>query len=280
MTFPGDEIGYWSELKLEILEKYALAYSTILSTQMKPSFYHVYIDGFSGSGFNVSKTTGEVVEGSPLKTLAVTPPFREYFFIDLKGEKVEALRRTVGDRKDVHIFHGDSNEILLRDVFPKVRFEDYRRGLCLLDPYGLHLDWRVIEAAGKLRTLDLFLNFPIHDMNRNAMWRDPEGSAPEQRERMTAFWGDESWKSAVYKPSKQGNLFGMSPPLEKQGNPEVAAAFRKRLKEVAGFAEVPEPLPMRNTKGAIVYYLFFASQRPVPVKIVKEIFDKYRKRAS
>jgi hypothetical protein len=35
---------------------------------------------------------------------------------------------------------------------------------------------------------------------------------------------------------------------------------------------------MRNTKGVILYYLFFASQKPVAKKIVDAIFDKYRGR--
>jgi len=60
----------------------------------------------------------------------------------------------------------------------------------------------------------------------------------------------------------------------------VAEAFRRRLKNVAGFAEVPEPLPMRNSTGAIVYYLFFASQKPVALKIVKDILEKYRYRSA
>ena len=33
---------------------------------------------------------------------------------------------------------------------------------------------------------------------------------------------------------------------------------------------------MRNTKGAVVYYLFFASPKPVAAKIVQSIFNKYR----
>ena len=41
---------------------------------------------------------------------------------------------------------------------------------------------------------------------------------------------------------------------------------------------VPEPLPMKNTQGAIVYYLFFASHKPAAAGIVKDIFAKYRKR--
>jgi len=33
---------------------------------------------------------------------------------------------------------------------------------------------------------------------------------------------------------------------------------------------------MRNSKGATVYYLFFASQNKVGAKIVEEIFNQYR----
>jgi len=39
---------------------------------------------------------------------------------------------------------------------------------------------------------------------------------------------------------------------------------------------VPEPLPMCNTRGAVVYYLFFASQNPTGNKIAEHIFKKYR----
>jgi len=40
-----DEIGYWSELKLEIIRKYARAYSTILTRQARRlPLRHVYID--------------------------------------------------------------------------------------------------------------------------------------------------------------------------------------------------------------------------------------------
>jgi hypothetical protein len=41
-----DEIGYWSELKLEIVRKYAAAYSTILHNQ-KVIKRHVYVDAFA-----------------------------------------------------------------------------------------------------------------------------------------------------------------------------------------------------------------------------------------
>ena len=91
---------------------------------------------------------------------------------------------------------------------------------------------------------------------------------------MSFFWGDESWKEVAY--HEEPTLFG--PELVKGGNLDVVQGFKQRLKEKAGFEYVADPLPMRTQQGAIVYYLFFASQNRVGAKIVKEIFDKYRER--
>lgn len=63
-------------------------------------------------------------------------------------------------------------------------------------------------------------------------------------------------------------------------NEEIARAFQERLHKVAGFKNVPDPIPMRNSKGAIVYYLFFASPKPVAQDIVAQIFDKYKNRGA
>jgi three-Cys-motif partner protein len=117
----------------------------------------------------------------------------------------------------------------------------------------------------------MFLNFPVMDMNRNALWRNPDKVSLEQGRRLTRFWGDESWRQTAY--SNAANLFGE---LEKESNDTVAGAFRDRLVKVAGFKRVPEPLPMRNSRGAVVYYLFFASQVGVAENIVSEIFTKHR----
>lgn len=268
-----DEIGCWSEVKLDILKDYAAAYSKILAAQQNPSLHHVGIDAFAGGGLHISKSSGEFVAGSPRNLLDVEPPFREYYFIEIDPAKVSGLRKLVGDRQDVHIHEGDCNEILLSKVFPKVQFSQYRRGLCILDPYGLHLDWEVIRTAGQMKTIDLFLNFPVADMNRNVLWRDPERPYPTQIERMNVFWGDESWRQIAYATNR--NLFGFP---EKESNEIVAQAFQERLRKVAGFERVPEPLPMKNSKGAIVYYLFFASPKDVAEHIVLEIFAKNRQR--
>ena len=268
-----DKVGYWSEVKLDIIKEYAQAYSKILSAQEDPTLYHVYVDAFAGAGMHLSRTSGQFIEGSPLNALNVVPPFREFHLIDLDGQKIDRLKQFIGQRTDVNIYNGDCNDILLRKVFPLITFKSYRRGLCLLDPYGLHLNWEVIATAGKMKSIEIFLNFPIMDMNRNALWKDLERVAEPGISRMNSFWGDESWREIAY--STEGNLFGDP---EKESNQVIAEGFQKRLREVAGFNHVPEPIPMRNKSGAVVYYLFFASQKPVANKIIKHVFDKYRAR--
>jgi len=114
-TFEFDEIGYWSEIKLDIVREYAKAYSKILSKQ--PGFHHVYIDAFSGAGVHLSKTTGELVPGSPLNALWIEPPFKEHFLIDIDGDKIKHLRSLIADRGNVHLFEGDCNDILIGRFF-------------------------------------------------------------------------------------------------------------------------------------------------------------------
>jgi three-Cys-motif partner protein len=123
-----------------------------------------------------------------------------------------------------------------------------------------------------MRSVEIFLNFPIMDINRNVLRRDVSEVDAGQVQRLTRYWGDESWRQAAY--STAGNLFGFE---EKTSNAALAEAFRKRLKTVAGFEFVPEPIPMTNSRGATVYYLYFAAQKPAAEKIVKDIFAKYRK---
>lgn len=267
-----DEINYWSEIKLDIIKDYASAYSTIL-TKKNVIKEHSYIDAFAGAGIHISKEKGRLVPGSPLNAVEVTPSFKKIFLIDLDEEKYDLLKQLTQEHQQVTVYKGNCNTILLQEVFPKVRYEDYRRGLCLLDPYGLHLNWEVLFTAGQMKSLDIFLNFPVMDMNQNVLWRNPEKVDELQAARMDAFWGDDSWKKAAYETT--GNLFGWEEKVS-DANTAIVEAFRERLKTVAGFKFAPEPIPMRNKRGAVVYYLFFASQNPTADKIAKEIFDKYR----
>lgn len=264
-----DQVGVWTEVKLQIMRDYSTAYAAILSKQSAIRHY-AYIDGFAGAGTHISKATGDEIEGSP--TIALGQRFTHYHFVDLDGTRTARLRQLAQGRSDVSVYEGDCNDVLLKHVFPTCRYEDFRRALCLLDPYGLNPNWEVVQRAGQMKSIELFLNFMIMDANMNVLWTNPDRVPDAQIARMNTFWGDESWRSAAYR-TDQGLFEEIK---EKSPNDAVVGAYRKRLKDVAGFKYVPAPLPMRNRQGAAVYYLLFASHNQTGDKIARAVFKKYQ----
>lgn len=277
MPLVFDKIGYWSEIKLEIIEKYASAYSIIFSSPQYYYFHHVYIDAFAGSGTHISKTTKGLVRGSPQIVLDLDPPFKEYYFIDTNGDKVNELRKISANYPEakVHVIQEDCNSALLTHVFPQFQGK-YDRGLCLLDPYGLDLHWEVIETAGKMGKIEIFLNFPVMDMRRNVFLGNPKEAKPKNIKRMDLFWGNHSWSEITYVQTT--DMFGDVVELRQKNIKIITEAFRDRLLNVAQFKYVPQPIPMRNTRSAILYFLFFASNNKTGNKILTDIFTKYRDR--
>jgi three-Cys-motif partner protein len=162
-----DKIGYWTEIKLQILEDCTKEYLQILRNQ-KSIQQVAYIDGFAGAGTHISKTSGEVIAGSPKRALEMNPGFDEYYFVDMNPDRVERLRQ-MGPSPNVTVYEGDCNQVLLKDVFPRCRYQDYRRALCLLNPYDLNPSWEVVQTAGQMSSIEIFLNFMIMDANMNVL---------------------------------------------------------------------------------------------------------------
>lgn len=271
-----DVVGEWTEDKHKILMEYQRAYCSIMKAQNR--FKCWYIDAFAGSGTQERKKDGTFINGSPINSLKLSGCFDKYIFIEKDESKCNHLQNTVNhefsNRPDlltkISIRNDDSNELLVNDIIPNVKYSDYMRALCFLDPYGLHVDWEVLEAAGKSKTFDMFLNFSIMDLNMNALLKNPDKATETQRERIKkCFWTGFDYK-LLYKT--EGNLFGFE---EKYTNDEVASVFRKGLKDIAGFIYVPKPIAMKNESRNTVYYLFFASQKDVANKVASWIFDHY-----
>lgn len=271
-----DEVGIWSEVKLAIIREYASAYSKILDKTKQDRIHSLrwlYIDAFAGPGVHISRETGVIVDGSPLIASKTEPPFSEYHFIDSDPARAEQLRKIAGPRQDVHIYSDDCNQILLQKVFPKAQYDHYKRALCLLDPYNINLKWEVIETAGQMGSVEVFLNFMIMDINRNALRRNRDTAIQSKIDQLTALWGDTTWEAAAF--SSAGKLFDDP---AKVSNEQFELAWRERLKKKAGFKYVSAPMPMKTKTNSVIYYLYFASQKPVASNIVDDIFNKYRKR--
>lgn len=88
---------------------------------------------------------------------------------------------------------------------------------------------------------------------------------------MTVTWGDDSWQDELLRQEP-----GLFEEIKiKKKNESIADRFRNRLITVAGFKFVPKPIPMKNSSGGDIYYLYFGSHNKTGKKIVSEIFNKY-----
>ena len=266
----SDKTVSWSELKAEIVRRYASAWAQVMSRQAGLAYY--YIEGFSRPSWYLPELFEGFLPTSVLQATVVEPRFRHYFLVDLDGGPATELRDLVAGA-DVTLLEGDGNELLLGEVLPRVRAEDYRRALCVLDPPALGLDWRVLEAAGRLKTIDLFVTLPVVDEHGAPLWTGARTNA-QQAARMTRTWGDDSWRDIVAAAPKRGPRAGAGP---EPAHAAIAAAFARRLREVARFGNVLAPLPIPDRTGAAtVGYLFFASRTDTANHVLEEIFARHR----
>ena len=143
--------------------------------------------------------------------------------------------------------------------------------------YASSTRMELISNGRPLPPLDIpkrwILNFPLMDINRNAARKVIELSDPNQGEKLTKIWGDDSWKELAYTVQEQ--LFDKPILVKIRGNETLKQGFMGRLKNQAGFSYVPEPILMRNQQGGPLYFLFFAAHKPIAQSIAQDIFRKW-----
>ena len=272
--------GDWTDAKLAVLAKYLKSYTTALKdkpAREKP-FRKEYIDAFAGTGTRTARESesirgtetlpyAELVESAPLKlldgsaqlALQVEPRFDKYIFIEQNLERCQQLEGLKSEfpalKDDIDVRQGEANEIIQQLCADPQKWY-LRRAVLFLDPYGMQVEWKTIEAVASTKAIDLWLLVPLGmGMNRLAT---KSGKLPESwRQRMNAFLGTEDWYDEFYKAETMPTLFGDSQVQVKASMDVRARYFNNRLKQVfAGVAE--EPGVLLNSSNNPLYLLCFA----------------------
>jgi three-Cys-motif partner protein len=278
-----DVIGAWSQTKLDMLRQYLAAYTSILRTQRWCQGCH-YVDAFAGGVRHLTKDGEgfELIDGSPLLALKNHPPFDSFTFIDMDEERINKhinpLRKDFPEKR-ITTLTGDCNKKLVEEVLPRFSGKGSpHRGFIFLDPYGINLEWKTVEAIAKTLVYDVLINFSVMGVYRQ-LGAKPPGDA--LRKRLNNLMGTEEWHSLVYKPSRMLSLFDDAPmDLERQSGdlPEKLTNFyRKRLS--TRFDHVSRPVMMRNSSRGPLYALMLASHVEVAVQKMHEIFDRRERKA-
>lgn len=269
-----DVIGAWSEDKLQLLEKYLKAYSTIMNNQKKKwlKAYH-YIDAFAGSGRPKAKSdVKKYVEGSPLRALQCKPPFDYYKFIELSPwriKKLEDLQKQF-PHLDIEIIPGDCNDVLFNKIITQITNQSEQRGLVFLDPFGLQVNFETIRALAEAGTFDVFINFPVMAIIRNL--RLDEYPTEHIKTLIDGVLGNSEWMDELYK----FHYMLFEGPVLRRGPLRAEWIARKYCERISSlFPNVSHAVIMKNSQNAPLYALFLASHNQTAVKIVNDIFKNY-----
>ena len=291
--------GNWTQEKLERLQKYLRAYMSIFTANQWARRYKTYyVDAFAGTGARISpespsastlslfadqedvKDVRQFFEGSAQIALELDPPFQHYIFIENNPQFVQELRNLSArfEDKSVQIVPRDSNEFL-QDWCHNMNWQQ-SRAVVFLDPYGMDVDWKTIEALAATEAIDLWVLLPVGQAINRMLTRRSilEGAWPDK---LTRFFGTEAWKNSFYrtdqKTQPQLSLLPIGNPqmdYEKTATFEsIGLFFSERLGTV--FESVAESsLVLLNSKNVPLYQLFFAAANPRGAPTAVKIADQ------
>lgn len=284
--------GDWSADKLERVRKYLGAYTTILS---KYPYRIAYIDAFAGTGYQILKSDERAdqllfpelaeqepqtfLDGSARMALQVRPRFTKYIFIEQDQNRFAELEKLKTDfpdmAQDIIMVQADCNAYL-QDVCSNYNWKK-NRAVLFLDPFGMQVQWKTIEAIASTEAIDLWVLFPLGVAVNRLLRRDAH-IGDKWRQRLDDLFGTPDWYDQFYQPRTRQTLFGEETTTEKVSNFDaIGHFFINRLKTV--FAGVVEkPLFLRNSRNNPLYMLCFAAGNTrgasTAIKIASDILGK------
>jgi three-Cys-motif partner protein len=266
--------GSWTEMKMKIVVEYAKAYLTIMAKQKWAKT--IYFDGFAGSGIIETSESEEIKKGTALRILDITEPapFDMYYFVELNEDYKNELEKRVNENyfgRNAHVVKANCNDKLIRlaDFLKKNKIY---RALAFIDPYGMSVNWKSIEALKDLG-IDLWILVPT-GIGVNRMLKNDGNISNSWYEKLENFLGlnREKINAIFYKQVKYGNLFGDETTFNYKENNSIGRIhelYKERLLSV--FDHVSEPFVLRNTTGSVMYHFMMATNNKTALKIANDI---------
>jgi three-Cys-motif partner protein len=269
--------GQHTELKLSIVESYLKAFAKALRSQFRELWY---IDAFAGTGSRTVRTIEEhgglfeqpIVElveirrGSAQIALDVKPRFDRVVFMESRPSycaELETLKARYPDR-DISIMRGDAN----RAIQSQIEWPAWKttRAVIFLDPYGMEVEWKTLQAIAATKAIDVWFLFPLAGLYRQATRRLTDIDQ-YKRAALTRMFGSNNWEKELYPTLEKTDLFGDFEE-ERRRLADVAgleAYVKRRLETIFPRVLKPLALPM-NTKPQR-FSLFLCISNPEPKAI-------------
>lgn len=295
--------GQWTEDKLDCFQKYVKAYLTIMNAyREKFRWKLVYFDGFAGSGSReqslVTDEKAMLLFGEELHDASELHPYQgaaervvqieqqmrgfdEYWFIDKNEQNITSLELKLAEyqTRGKKMFRpNDANEEVL-NLGRRLREHPKTKVLCLLDPFGMSINWdSIVALAGN--GIDLWILVPTGSIVNRLIQKNGELRYPEKLEDFFGLPQQVIFDRFYEKKEAEANLFDMGrEEVRKVKNiiGEIDQLYRDQLGQIFPYV-TPEPLVMRNSRGLPIFHFVCASHNETAVKIAQQIINKKQKR--
>jgi three-Cys-motif partner protein len=281
--------GPWTVEKLDALRAYLIGYAQALKNQ---PFRRYYIDAFAGTGDRAVKrqeaaSLMEIPEldvmtnGSARLALEIEPPFDRYIFIEKRRRRSSALEHLKSEFSDrtMEILNEDANEAVRRIC----RDTNWRsnRAVLFLDPYGMQVFWETLVDVAATEAIDLWMLYPT-GMGLNRLLTKDGDIPSEWQETLDRSLGTPSCRQAFYRIEETTDLFGLASTdrVKDAGTEKFEAFLLDRLRTIFN-GVAPETVPLKNSRGQVMYLLCFACGNPrganLAVRIARSVIRKRRR---
>jgi three-Cys-motif partner protein len=276
--------GAHTDDKVSRLRDYLQAFSIALKHQ---GFVLVYIDACAGSGGRTevlpalpllggadASPQTITVPGSARLAMEVVPAFDHLLLVESDPERYAALERLAAEfpQQRIECHRGDANRAV-QDFCRRAPWRGSReapkgmRGVILLDPYGMEIDWATVEAIAATQSLDVWYFFSLMGLYRQAANAAPAIDA-HKRERLNRVLGTTDWQRAWYDtPHGPTDLFGQTEEAVRTADVNAIEWYVKQRLESVFEGAVLDPLRIYNDRKLPIASLFFAVSNPSPAAV-------------
>ncbi len=273
---PGRSWGYWTRVKLQMLGEYLSGFATASKEQSE----RVYLDAFAGEGSGLDRLTGEEFPGSARIALEAGEKagFTRFRFFELanKAGELEAQLRADYPGPDIKVLGGDCNETIPA-ALAELRALKWAPTFAFLDPDGMQLAWETIVALAQHKRgyraprslkpeykVELWMLFPTSGIVRT-LALEAEKLSPADEARATRLFGTELWRP-IYNLRVAGEIPGAD------AREEYVNLMRWRLERHLGY-RFTHPFELKNTRGATLYHMIFATDNDAGTRIMESIYN-------
>ncbi len=267
--------GNWTEAKMKIVVDYAQAYLTIMNQQAWAKT--LYFDGFAGSGLIEVDEYNEAIKGTALRILDINnpKPFDRYYFVEKDEKHKVALDNIIKSDypekiKIAKVVEADCNDKLIAMTDFLKKNKSYRV-LAFIDPYGMSINWKSIEALNGLG-IDIWILVPT-GLGVNRLLKTDGNISEAWLSKLEKFLGlsqSEIFNHFYYKTTIS-TLFGDETLInkEKSAVQKAGILYTQQLKKV--FKYVSDSFVMRNSNNSIMYHFMMATNNAAALKIANDV---------